>query len=230
MDKNTVQEDISALYLRLNGYFLAPRFVIHLPGPQGQKAELDLLGVRFPHNSEPERAIGPSAYFQVSNEAIDFVVCEVKGGENNLSFNASLRRTENVDALATLIRWMGAFEEEEITGLAPRLQQLIHFDHRTASDHFPTLPCPRRMQIRAILFAPDRAERTRRVVRYIHGQELTGYIWNCFRPNQPRPTCATKYRINTWGHYSPIVRCFKDPTRDQPPTMDEIYQACGCQD
>ncbi len=112
---------------------------------------------------------------------------------------------------------MGAFEEEEITGLAPRLQQLIHFDHRTASDHFPTLPCPRRMQIRAILFAPDRAERTRRVVRYIHGQELTGYIWNCFRPNQPRPTCATKYRINTWGHYSPIVRCFKDPTRDSAP-------------
>jgi hypothetical protein len=226
MDRPTVREDISALYLRLNGYFLAHAFLAHREGPQGLRSEIDLLAVRFPLNSEPERQIGPSGYLQVSNEVIDFLICEVKGGNNALSFNSSVRLPGNRTTVETLLRWMGAFPENAVPFWAEKVQELMNTENNDPS----TFPCARTclgVQIRTIIFAPDRRPPRGRVRRFVHGDVLINYIWDCFRPDTPRRSCATEYYVRSWARYDHIVRVFKDSRRTAPPSMQEIYEACG---
>ena len=52
--KSSVQEDLVALYLRLNRFFVT-RFIVHSPVYDENRTEIDGLALRLPFNSEPER-------------------------------------------------------------------------------------------------------------------------------------------------------------------------------
>ena len=61
MEISDFQEQLSALYLRLNGFFVSG-FIVHAPQnefndkgePRKNRTEVDVLAVRFPHNIELE--------------------------------------------------------------------------------------------------------------------------------------------------------------------------------
>ena len=108
MYKAEIQEGLVALYMRLNGYFTTG-FIVHSPVSGRTKTELDLLGVRFPRNCEPERGIGVAAELNAVGDLIDIVIGEVKSRGQPLQFNAALRKS---GALSSVLRWVGLFEEK----------------------------------------------------------------------------------------------------------------------
>jgi len=86
-------EKLVRWYLRFNGYFGVESFVVHEPVDGGvpQGAEFDTLGVRFPFSREDpgfEIQNDPKLRDNQAEEEslVDFVVAEVKTGEN-LSLN-----------------------------------------------------------------------------------------------------------------------------------------------
>ncbi|MBL4805719.1 MAG: hypothetical protein JKY31_00330 [Rhodobacteraceae bacterium] len=77
MTKDKVYEALTALYLRLNGYFTTG-LVIH-SAERGQNAgEIDCLAVRFPSHHQSLRSIKESDFLDVSDKMIDLIICEVK--------------------------------------------------------------------------------------------------------------------------------------------------------
>src|ERR1700731_3077069 len=112
MRKSEIQETLVSLYLRLNGYFVSG-FIVHAPGidSAGNRTQVDALAIRLPYNSEPEREVMPSEYLQIPTGTTDIALCEVKGGHEALQFNQGLR---GPDAIRSVLRWIGAFEEKEM--------------------------------------------------------------------------------------------------------------------
>lgn len=45
-------EDLAYWYFRLNGFFTIPNFIIHQDIGIGQRTDVDMFGVRFPHRAE----------------------------------------------------------------------------------------------------------------------------------------------------------------------------------
>jgi hypothetical protein len=224
MEISQIQEQLATLYLRLNGYFVSG-FIAHAPheGARTNRTQVDALAVRFPYNSEPERGVTPSEYLQTSTNLTDILICEVKGGRALPRFNPALRN--DVAALRSVLRWVGAFGEAEIDMLIDPLREAVTPNERVTSATFPTVTGPREFQLRLVLFAPDRPPPGRNKIRYIHGEELIGYVWRCLREGAPRPECAMRYDFGLWGPYETLIRFFKEtPTR---PSMQEIYEEVG---
>lgn len=75
-------ESLAFWYLRLNGFFLIPHFVVHTEPP----SEIDFLGLRPPRVAEdvggrPEDW-DPAFIDEEDREHFLFVLCEVKGGRS----------------------------------------------------------------------------------------------------------------------------------------------------
>jgi hypothetical protein len=78
-------------YLRLNGFLQIENFIVHPTVGVGQRTEVDLLAVRFPHRAErwfddrpmadDDEALGLSA------TVTDVVIAEVKGGNRGCRLN-----------------------------------------------------------------------------------------------------------------------------------------------
>ncbi len=68
MDKSDLQEVLTALYLRLNGY-LASGYIAH--AHVGNLTEIDIIAVRFPGHKEPEREVSPCKYLRPPSDRID---------------------------------------------------------------------------------------------------------------------------------------------------------------
>ncbi len=223
MKKSDIQETLVSLYLRLNGYFVSG-FIVHSPSGNraGNRTQVDALGIRLPYNSEPQREVKPSDYLQIPNGVADIVLCEVKGGHEPLQFNVALRED---DAIRSVLRWVGAFEENEVEALAKTLKAILTPSHPDSPDTFRTIPSKDgRYQLRTMLFAPDRPEPRKNQTRYVHGAEIVGFINKCLRPPQARLHCSTRYDFGLWGGvYEPIVRIIKGTNHDV--SLPEIYQA-----
>ncbi len=220
MERSLLQEQLVSLYLRLNGYFVSG-FIVHAPSDSKQtnRTQIDALAVRFPYNCEPERDINVSEFLQVPEALTDILICEVKGGNKQLQFNESLRTNDS--SIRSVLRWIGAFSESDIDGLSSSLKQVMTPQMNGAqSTDFARIQCPRNYQIRPILFAPNRPKPRTRQLRYVCGNELTHYVWQCLRPPTPRPSCTERYDFGLWGPYQDLVGFFKKVPHE--PSMSEI--------
>jgi hypothetical protein len=234
MNRSDVQEQLAALYLRLNGYFVTG-FIAHAAHGEENwegrlrtvRTEIDIVAVRFPHNAEPEREIGTSEYLMVPDDAIHVLICEVKGGTDlPLHFNSGLVNGNR--GISSLLRWIGMFEEGELRELFQPIKDLLTINYKGIPTSFEELRFRPKsigtdVVIRPLFFAPDRPSPGLNQPRYINGQEITHFIWRCFRPELPRDDCETRYDFGLWGIYEDIVREFKAMNRQQVPTMADIY-------
>jgi len=220
MNKSDVQENLFSLYLRLNGYFVTG-FIVH--ADRGNKTEMDALAVRFPYHREPEREIGLSPKLDSSDSLVDFLVCEVKGGKKNVNFNVKFR--ENKEAIASVLRRLGAFTDEEIHSLTPRIQDILHPEKIQKSQEYPTLDIPRiNSRLRFLLAAPEQNRSANSQKPYIYGNDMIQYIWDCFRPDVQRQSCGVRYNWSLWGEqYIKLVKYFKDKKRTAPGDIESIY-------
>lgn len=105
-------ELLATWYLRFNGYFTVPDFVVHKDyrtRPGGTDA--DVLAVRFPNSHEFQRRFDfeHDPALVTCGDKIDFVVCEVKKSTCDLNEPWLTTSRQNVEYV---MRWMG-FEGDE---------------------------------------------------------------------------------------------------------------------
>jgi len=230
MDISDLQEQIAALYLRLNGYFVSG-FIIHAPeGEVNEKGEhrsargeIDALAVRFPYNNEPEREVKQSDYLRVSNTHIDILICEVKGGNESLQFNDGLRN--NRDRVLSVLRWIGILDENNIEKIIDHVIEILSAEYPNSPDKFREYYIANtNYRIRTVFFAPDRSAPTQpNQQRYIYGDEILRFIWKCLRSEKNRPLCQVCYDFGLWSTYEQIVRYFKCKERNDSGIMKDLY-------
>ena len=221
MYKSDLQEVLVALYLRLNGY-LTSGYIAH--ASIGNLTEIDIIAVRFPGHKEPEREVSPCKHLRPPADRIDFLIGEVKGGKKNANFNPKFR--ERPDAIRKLLYRMGAFPEQEIDAWIPKIMAALKPQNLRKSSDFPSfsVTSPPGM-VRFVLFSPDQTrDSTRNTRPVIFGDDMLAFIWKCMRPAVPRPECAVDYNPELWGyHFNELVAYFKDPLRESPGTVDDLY-------
>jgi len=105
-------ELLATWYLRFNGYFTVPNFIVHKDyrnRPGGTDA--DVLAVRFPHSCEYQRRFEfeHDPELVSASGRVDFVICEVK--TSRCDINEPWIRAERANVEYAL-RWMG-FEEND---------------------------------------------------------------------------------------------------------------------
>jgi hypothetical protein len=226
--KSHLQEKLVALYLRLNGYF-STGLIIQSAEDNNVDGEVDIIGVRFCNHRQKDRLIECSRYLDIPNDSkIDIIIGEVKGGKKSqLQFNESIR--ENDDRRYKLLTWLGFVEDKHIDEINEELRLRIQTKEANSSEKFERINYPFEdgiISIRPMLFAPDRAKPRNNQVRFINGQQMIDFCWECFKPKKRRETCATDYwAINNWGEqFENLVTYFKQPNKTEQGTMQEMYE------
>lgn len=119
-------EELVEWYLRLNGYFIIPNFILHplFPG-RSQRTEIDLLAVRFPYqreivcNSEGKRLPIKNDKNLVTDQLIDCLIVSVKGIQSEAEVNKAIKDCQN---LKDIIKRFGFIDsEEDITDVSNEL-------------------------------------------------------------------------------------------------------------
>lgn len=80
-------EDLGSWYFRLNGYLATPNFVVHPDEGIGQRTDVDIIGVRFPHRGEivATRILEDHAKAVLTDDKPCVVLAEVKRGQCGLN-------------------------------------------------------------------------------------------------------------------------------------------------
>lgn len=220
-EKN-IQEALVGLYLRLNGYFTSG-FIVHDDSDDPRESvvtDIDILAVRFPYNREPEREILTSKNLSVSNQKIDFIIGEVKSGEQKIQFNRNLRLREN---LTRVIGWMGRFDPDQTKEIVSKLIPLMTPKEVNSPDSFTEIETLYDARVRPIIFHLGYASPTKNQPHFIGFEEIMSFIWQCLRPEEQRSECQTIYDFGLWGSlYEPIVRYFKDKQRQEHGAPEEL--------
>jgi hypothetical protein len=220
MDRSDLQELLATLYLRLNGYFTSG-FIAH--APENNLTEVDILAVRFPYNSEPEREVEPSGYLQIPDDRIDLLLCEVKGGRESLQFNRAMRN--NLDGVAKVLHWAGMFDENDLESLIPEVYEAIQTKEINTPEKFIEVAVGDCHLIRGVFFGPDRPAPKHNQARYVFGQEIVDFIFKCLCPKEQREDCGTRYNFGQWGIYRDLVTYFKSQT--ERGTIENVYKHFG---
>lgn len=226
MIKSELQEKLTALYLRLNGYFTTG-LIIHSKEDKKVGGEIDILGVRFANHKQEDRQIDCSEYLNIPNDSkIDIIIGEVKGQNAPLQFNKSIR--EHSERRYKLLTWLGIINDEDISKISEELRTKIAIKQDHNSIKFEKINYENDLDaisIRPIIFAPDRPLPNDYQIKFINGQTMIDYCWNCYRPVQKRDTCETDYYwINNWGEqFESLVKYFKMPVKTTPRNIDELY-------
>jgi hypothetical protein len=230
VDKSDIQETLVSLYLRLNGYFVSG-FIIH--ASRGVGTEMDVLAIRFPQHKEPMREIQPCDHLSIPAERIDFIVGEVKGGLNNVNFNTRFRDDSN--AIRSVLQRFGAFADAEIDricAIVPAILKPIKLKRSTSFPELDVVVCEavgmQKGKLRFVPFAAEQRRSSQTVRPYIFQNDLLRFVWRCFRPEKHRQECDVRYNFELWGpQFLELVNYFKDVSRTEPGTIEDIYQAYG---
>jgi hypothetical protein len=221
MDKGKVQEALAILYLRLNGYFTSG-LIVHSQTAGENQTEVDVLAVRFPRHSQLETEVGPSSELNCSDLDVDIIIGEVKSAGQSLQFNRGLR---SVDSVSKILRWVGAFENEEIPPIASELMTVLE-PKPIANCEMLAVLGPRNIRVRCVLFSPERDKHRANQPWFLEGQPIFNYLWRCLHPTEPRSQCATTYDFGSWGsELAPLVRYIKaSPKPDTFKTFFEDFE------
>jgi hypothetical protein len=222
------QERFVKLYLRLNGYFTTG-FIVQSEN-RGIETEVDIIAIRFPYNEQTEREVKNSGYLQIPPDAIDIVIGEAKMRTRTLQFNDPIRNDPNRDEnWRKMLKWIGLFSEDEVHHLIPQLIDVIQTKNNHTLQEFPYVVHGGKFGtviLRPIFFAPDRRAPGRNQLRYVHGEEMVGFIWKCLNPEAQRKYCNTNYSVDVWGEYMDIVDYFKKRHKAKLEicAMDDLYE------
>lgn len=228
MEISDLQEELVKLFLRLNGYFTTG-LILHSKVYGQNLTEIDVIGIRLPYHKQQDRVVPSCEYLQMPNNTIDIILGEVKGGFEQNQFNSSLRKDRS--AVEKMVYWIGAFNEEEIDAVVDKIVYLIQPSPINTPKDFKTLNIKAscgNFSLRPIVFAPDAGVPKRNQTRFVYGQLIVDYIWECFRPERMRDECSTVYNYEMWGSsIYPIVEYFKDRSRTSRGTVSELYAHLG---
>lgn len=221
-ERSLLQENLVKLYLRLNGYFTTG-FIVHSDCHGKNKTEIDVLAVRLPYNSEPEREVGPSVFIPIKEEKTNLLICEVKSIGQQLQFNDALR--SHPKTMRSILQWSGLFKENETESLSESICETMNNQNQN-TENIKCIDGPRNTSVIPLLSSPERINRRNNQPFFLHGNEIFSYIWRCMCPAENRICCSTNYDFTAWGReFFPIVNYFKSRIVDKGPgTIKELYK------
>lgn len=204
-------EQLTKLYLRLKGCFVT-NLIIHSKEKGTSKSELDVLAVRMPFHSQNYRSVEVEDLLELSNERIEIIIADVKNVRkiDSLKFNKGLRSCK--DSIKQLVEWLGIYEnvtEKEIESFEESLN--IHkrkdlngfliFNEKTTICNFT---------IKFTFFCPKLDAWNGEGFKYIHGDEMIDFCWECLNISNPIEDCAREYNYENWNELEIYVRFFKE--------------------
>lgn len=125
-------ESFVNIFLRLNGYFTVPSFIVHAAddpnrisndGKISSHTEVDSIGVRMPHSREQSGIKAVENYAPLVNGSeglYDCVLAEVKSGKGNTA-NKAWKPAAAGPAIAYIVRFVGLHTEGDIAKVADGL-------------------------------------------------------------------------------------------------------------
>lgn len=167
-------ERFVASYLRLNGYFTVPNFLIHAAddpgrlsaGQVGNYTETDIIGVRMPHSREVTGKLhiaNHSVLVDGASGRIDVVVAEVKSG-NDSKPNHVWRGSRANEVASYIARFVGLHNEAEVQAVGDALETTFRFEDE-------------RCRFRYIMFSGEpNPHYQRKGVSYITFEEAISFI------------------------------------------------------
>lgn len=225
-EKSTIQEHLSTLYLRLNGYFTTG-YIIH-SDEKKIEGELDILAVRFPLHSQDDTEHNSSKYLEVPFN-IDIIIAEVKSKGQSLQFNDCLKQQETLEPLEKLLLWTGILNVEKVYEVAIELNELIQPKENSQLIVLRSTKVIEtsfgKLTIRPVLFSPERATNNN-ADKFINWTELNDFIWLCLCPAEDRQFCGTRYDFTAWGQgLNEIVKAYKSRQKKQNKfvTIEDLY-------
>lgn len=159
-------EQLTLWYLRLNGYFTVPNFILHPDTPGSERTDADILGVRFPYSREVagvEMKRDDSLVRQ--DDKTDFIIAEVKRGVCRLNGPWTDPKLENMQYV---LKWMGMVSKSEV--------------HKVAEDLYTNQVCEREeWGLRLVCFGNRKSRRLHRNVLQFTHEEVVQFISDRFR-------------------------------------------------
>ncbi len=207
---DTHYENLSNLYLRLKGYVVT-NLIIHSENQGDLKSELDILGVRMPFHLQENRKVDVFDYLESSTEYIEIIIADVKNIKNinNVRFNDGLRKYDL--SIQQLIDWIGISNREK--DLLNQFRDSLNL-HKLAElngyQSFNENLSIGKFSFKFTFFCPSLSEWNGKGFKYIHGDEIIDFIWECLNTMTIIDTCSRKYNFENWNEYEDYVRFFKN--------------------
>lgn len=222
MDKQ--YEVLAKLYLRLKG-FVVTNLIIHSNVPGSEKSEIDIVAVRMPYHSQEYRHVNVPDYLECSSSRIEIIIGDVKNYNNpaKLKFNRGLRRDR--ESIKQLVYWLGVYEEvsnEIIEKFEKCLNLHRDWPHNEFAQFSEDLNIGR-FTFKFTFFCPSLSKWNGRGFKYIDGQEMIDFIWECLSPLNAIETCSRMYNLEHWNELDPYVRFFKEAKSKVTPEDFERY-------
>ncbi|MFQ5852194.1 MAG: hypothetical protein ACE5JU_16625 [Candidatus Binatia bacterium] len=131
-------ERFVASYLRLNGYFTVPNFIVHagddpnrvMAGNVGNYTETDIIGVRMPYSQEVTSTLHIANHgllIDGANGRTDVVIAEVKSGNDNRP-NRVWLGPRRKDVGCYIARFVGLHREPEIEAIGDAVANRFRYD------------------------------------------------------------------------------------------------------
>lgn len=227
--KSQFQERLVSLFLRLNGY-LQSGFIPHSEEWGNAGTDIDRIALRFPNHSQAERQIPCYSNLDIPEQTIDIIIAEVKN--TSLEFNETLTKIDKraESNWSQILNWIGLFDEEQIAHLVPKLilqannQSLMTDGKFSGIEHKNNFGA---ITIRPIIFSMATSKSTMDTQKWINGDEILLYIWECLCPELRRKTCSTRYPFTLWGaEFTDIIMYLKarHDIGEQVGSLNEMYK------
>jgi len=200
-------ELLALWYLRLNGVFTIPNFVLHPSGRGSARTDADIAGLRYPYRAEFGDGRGlDDEWFEAHVEKPCAVLAEVKTGECKINGPWSSRELGNVNEVLAALGW---YAEAEIPQAAECLYDAGVYDgpsllcslfcigdstSATIAERYPRVP--QRTWSEAIDWIFDRFGRYRRRKTDHDQWDAAGHaLWDAFeRSHDSKPDFAAAVR------------------------------------
>ena len=209
---DSILEELSRLYLRLNG-FINQNLIIH-SGKKGESCgELDIIGIRLPFHLQKDREVDTSPILEVSKKRIQIIVGDCKNYKNRNDLEFSPIR-KNRECIEKLINWIG-LQEKGDEALIEKFESCLNVHRNKKIIGFPTIELDRsygKFDIKFIFFCPSLEKWDGTGFKYIHGQEIFDFIFQCLNKFDEKKHCSKTYNYENWNNFEWIIRYFKGRT------------------
>lgn len=223
MDKH--YELLTKLYLRLKGYVVS-NLIMHSEINGNSKSELDIVAIRMPYHSQEYRQVKIPDYLECSNTRIEILIGDVKNytNLNNVEFNKGLRRCK--ESIKQLIEWLGIYEiitDNVIERFELNLNLHRNKELKSFAEFEEDLTFGK-FKLKFTFFCPSLSQWDGNGFKYIHGEEIIDFVWECLKDVKKIETCSRRYDFGGWNELEYYVRFFKE--KDTKPTITEFEEYC----
>jgi hypothetical protein len=207
---NLNYETLVKLYLRLKGY-LVSNLIIHSEIHGNNASELDIIAIRMPLHNQNFRKVQIEDYMESSNDSIEILIADVKNVNSlkKAKFNNGLK--DNFKSIEQLIGWIGITNIENKLFIDKFYKYLnLSVDDLNGFATFHENTTFGKFTFKFTIFCPNLDKWNGSGYKYIHGEEIINFIWECLNNQKEIESCSRNYNYENWDEYEKYVRFFKN--------------------